>query len=157
MQRKTRPSAFMIWKMYRSWVYETRVSPPGGNFSRMRRDIVLAFPDAALNSARTTVPLATKAYRIVMFPSSPPSSFLVTKSNSQRKRIQFPLPLSRLAVHVFYSFSLVLSLSQQANSILLSTRETGSKFTKTLSPQTLEKQRPPQRTFLFALSEKRES
>lgn len=45
-----------------------QLSPPGGNFSKMWYAIVLAFPDATLNSASTTVPLATNAYIIILSP-----------------------------------------------------------------------------------------
>ncbi len=58
----------MLWKMRRSSEYDMQLSPPGGNFSKMWHAIVIAFPDATLNSASTTVPLATNAYIVILSP-----------------------------------------------------------------------------------------
>jgi hypothetical protein len=52
--------------MYRSWEKHSLESDSGGSFSRIRRDTAPALPVAAANSARTTVPRATTAYKIAM-------------------------------------------------------------------------------------------
>ncbi|RZR84581.1 hypothetical protein BHM03_00011434 [Ensete ventricosum] len=70
MHRKVIPSDLRTWKMYRSWEKQSLESESGGSFSRIRRAMAPTLPVTAANSASTTVPLATTAYRIAISLSS---------------------------------------------------------------------------------------
>ncbi|KAL4279673.1 hypothetical protein GQ457_03G042710 [Hibiscus cannabinus] len=66
IQRTVSPSVRLTWKMYRSCEYETLMSLSPVVFSRICFAMALAFVDAAVNSASTTDPRATRAYNIAI-------------------------------------------------------------------------------------------
>lgn len=96
MHKNVKPSDFMMWKMWRSCEYETRLSPLAGSFSRIRRATVLAFPDAALNSARTTDPRATNPYKIAIF-----STGEQAPATKRTNRIQYSILNTTIETPVF--------------------------------------------------------